>query len=418
MNESSSLIKELEWENLLELASIETNRTNGPTNPYSQKRLFGKEEKDIRVTLYRDHHAWCPYCQKIWLWLEWKRIPYFTKKVTMRCYGSKEKWYLEKVASGILPAIEIDNILYTESDQILVELEKRFGPLGHQILDERIIEERRLERRLFRAWCSWLCQPVLFKNQEVVRQKKFQDLAREMECIIQANKNSLLDIDDKSKEIKLPGTLDIIFIPYLERMNASLAFYKGFNLRKEHPYINSWLTELEKDSVYRGTQGDFHTHAHDLPPQMGGCFYSKNKQQIDFSNAIDIGDGLGQMETSVSEEELQKEKKPEAIALERVIRHKDKIKHVNIINSDHFDQPLRAALTSLITNRLCKPNKGSAKGLRYLRDRISVPRDMPLLSARKLRKALERTASLDSQEVGIPIPTNNRLDQDPKPFIA
>ena len=52
MNESSSLIKELEWENLLELASIETNRTNGPTNPYSQKRLFGKEEKDIRVTLY------------------------------------------------------------------------------------------------------------------------------------------------------------------------------------------------------------------------------------------------------------------------------------------------------------------------------------------------------------------------------
>ena len=43
--------------------------------------------------LFRDHHAWCPYCQKIWLWLEEKKVPYRIQKVTMFCYGEKEKWY-------------------------------------------------------------------------------------------------------------------------------------------------------------------------------------------------------------------------------------------------------------------------------------------------------------------------------------
>jgi len=47
----------------------------GPTHPLALKRTFGSTEP-IRVKLYRDHAAWCPYCQKVWLQLEEKRIPY------------------------------------------------------------------------------------------------------------------------------------------------------------------------------------------------------------------------------------------------------------------------------------------------------------------------------------------------------
>lgn len=39
------------------------------------------------MKLYRDHAAWCPYCQKVWLQLEEKRIPYVIEKINMRCYG-------------------------------------------------------------------------------------------------------------------------------------------------------------------------------------------------------------------------------------------------------------------------------------------------------------------------------------------
>ena len=56
----------LSWDELT--AEIENrgyappNTVNGPTNSQAKLRLFGQEEKDVRVTLYRDHHAWCPFC--------------------------------------------------------------------------------------------------------------------------------------------------------------------------------------------------------------------------------------------------------------------------------------------------------------------------------------------------------------------
>ena len=149
--------KALSWEELESLTDKDTDLINGPNNSYALLRLFGQDKSSTRVTFYRDKHAWWPYCQKVWLWLEWKRIPYEVKKATMRCYGKKENWYLQKVPSGIFPAIELDKNLITESDQILLSLEKVFGTLGMPLEDPEILNLRNLERQLFRAWCIWLC---------------------------------------------------------------------------------------------------------------------------------------------------------------------------------------------------------------------------------------------------------------------
>jgi glutathione S-transferase len=115
--------KPLTWD---ELSSLVKDRgyepvdlANGPTNSQSRLRLFGHQESDVRVTFYRDHHAWCPYCQKIWLWLEEHRIPYRIEKVSMFCYGEKENWYKKVVPTGYLPALSIDGKVTTESDVIL-----------------------------------------------------------------------------------------------------------------------------------------------------------------------------------------------------------------------------------------------------------------------------------------------------------
>ena len=66
----------LSWEALESLAAPEPDLIQGPTSAQARLRLFGQPEASVRVTLYRDHHAWCPYCKKVWLWLEERRIPY------------------------------------------------------------------------------------------------------------------------------------------------------------------------------------------------------------------------------------------------------------------------------------------------------------------------------------------------------
>ncbi len=406
-------INPLTWEELSKLTQQEKSYVEGPNSPYAFMRLFGKKQEDIRVTLYRDNHAWCPYCQKVWLWLEWKRIPYLIKKASMRCYGQKESWYLKKIPSGMFPAIELDQKVITESDQILLALENIFGPLGMSLNNPTTIKFRNLERTLFQAWCQWLCTPSFTSRQELQKQKQFELIAKEMDTLLSSSRGPWLDQTVNDSGDIIPGSSDVVFIPYLERMNASLAYYKGFNLRKEFSHIDQWFRALEQSDVYRGTQGDFHTHAHDLPPQMGGCWANKGKSQEQFATKIDSGEGLGEIETSFKD---PLDQASERVALSRVVKHRTPILQANPIGETAFDQPLRAALTKMVLGKPSIPNKGSAIGLRYLKDRISVPRDMPILSARKLRQALEATATIDGAEQGPSIPRRNRFDQDPSPF--
>lgn len=403
----------LSWEELESLTDKDTDLINGPNNSYSLLRLFGQDNSSIRVTFYRDKHAWCPYCQKVWLWLEWKRIPYEVKKVTMRCYGKKEPWYLQKVPSGIFPAIELDNKLITESDRILLNLEKVFGTLGMPLEKPEILDLRNLERKLFRAWCIWLCNPSFSKGQAARKEEQFKLIAQEVDDRLSKTTCQWLDPSIENSRKSFPGSVDVVFIPYLERMNASLSYYKGFELRKEFSNIDNWFKALELLDEYRGTQGDFHTHAHDLPPQMGGCWSDNNKNQKLLSHQIDIGYGLGEKETTY---QSSKADRPSRIALKRVLKHRDQIKKVNPLDDELFDQPLRAALSKMIHKQDFTPTKGSALGLRYLRDRVSVPRDMPLLAARELRKALEETAQIDGPIQGPSIPIKNRFDQNPLNF--
>lgn len=402
------MVEALSWEELTAKALPEPDRVNGPTNAQANLRLFGQPETSVRVTLYRDHHAWCPYCQKIWLWLEFKRIPYRIRKVTMRCYGSKEPWFLAKVPSGMLPALELDGQIITESDVILLALEQCFGPLGMPLEAEESLALRQLERLLFRAWCLWLCSPGLNPRQQGQAREQFRAIAQRFE-------QALSRTDSPWLEAEGPSAVDLVFIPYVERMNASLAYYKGYRLRQEHPAIDRWFQALEQLETYRGTQSDFHTHAHDLPPQMGGCWTDDEPMAVALSQSIDDGRGLGNDEARWPEL-ARDDASMRRIALTRVLKHRERLLALNPLGSTAFDQPLRAALTTLISDQAGQPARGSAGGLRYLRDRISVPRDMPLMAGRLLRQALEITASLDGSSQGSPIPTRHRLDQDPQPF--
>jgi glutathione S-transferase len=393
-------ISPLSWSELQSLTDFQIDTVNGATNSQARLRLFGQKETDIKVTLYRDNHAWCPYCQKVWLWLEEKQIPYRIEKVTMFCYGEKEAWYKRKVPSGMLPAIELDDRLITESDDILIALEKAFGSLGLGIEHPTVIPLRQLERMLFRAWCMWLCRSA---RQEKENRDRFLDVVDRVETALSRTPSPYF-LEDFS-------IVDVIFTPYVERMNASLYYYKGYSMREENPRLADWFAAMESRATYRGTQSDFHTHAHDLPPQMGSC-WANDEIQTEINQAkVDRGSWFDLPDATYPEPETSRKE-----ALQRVLKHRENIIRVNPAENKLIDEALRCALTYMMEERVCTPPSGTDIALRYLRDRISVPRDMSIYAAKRLREALEATAALAGDRQPPAIPSKHRYDQDPSNF--
>lgn len=396
-------IAALSWTELAALTDFQIDTVNGPTNAQARLRLFGRSESEVRVTLYRDNHAWCPYCQKIWLWLEEKQIPYRIEKVTMFCYGEKESWYKRKVPSGMLPAIELDGRIITESDDILIALEQVYEPLRLGMKHPTVLPLRQLERLLFRAWCAWLCYPTRSARQEQQNRAQFIEVVAKVETALGSTPGPYF--------LEEFGTVDVIFTPYVERMNASLYYYKGYSLREENPRLSDWFAAMESRPTYRGTQSDFHTHVHDLPPQMGGCWENGELQTQINKTKVDFGPWDGLPDAAYPEPENSR-----AEALYYVIKHRANIIRVNPCDDTLMDEALRCALTNLMTSQDCPPPPGSDTALRYLRDRINVPRDMSIYAAKRLRASLESTAALAGESQGTPIPIKHRRDQNPAEF--
>ena len=72
----------------------------------------------------------------------------------------------------------------------------------------------------------------------------------------------------------------------------------------------------------------------------------------------------------------------------------------------------------MITGEALIPKELSGISLRFLKNRISVPRDMPIISARLLRQSLNKIESLDDINEIDKIPFRHRFDQDPRNFIS
>ena len=71
----------------------------------------------------------------------------------------------------------------------------------------------------------------------------------------------------------------------------------------------------------------------------------------------------------------------------------------------------------MITSEINEVPKKAAASINYLKNRISVPRDMPILSARLLRQSLNKIDSPSFNSKIDKIPEKHRYDQDPSKFI-
>ena len=404
----------------------------GKASPLNLIRLFDEQNKaeNIRVTFYRDHASWCPYCQKVWMTLEERRIPYRVEKINMRCYGEKPGSFLRIQPNGLIPVAIIDGKVYNQSNDIMFALETLFP--NHKSLTSYETDEERsraqrllkLERELFSVWMYWLTG-----SDSKGGKKSFCDVLNKVESELKVANGGHFFM---GKDVSL---VDFMFAPFVERMCASLLYYKGFQIRvppgraTDYPSINKWIDALETLESYRVTKSDYFTHCWDLPPQLGGC--TQEVEGKPFANAIN-GDGTWEFPLAEHLGGLEPDWKwcgdDDAAGREAVERLT--FNHAKIVRfaARGAGQSGFPAFTAPLADPNAKPNesvivpvdsvlrivsvalldgtesweskiatlstldldnkKDIINSLVYLRDRVGVPRDMRLPAARKLRASL------------------------------
>jgi len=203
--------------------------------------------------------------------LEEKQVDYAVVKVPMRSYGDKPQSFLSKVPRGLLPAMEIDGRLMTESLDIMVTIERTFpnpdkpmippnGPLMEKA--EQLLG---LERKLFGAWCSYMFRPeVPFLGGS---EGEFTSVLQEVDDALAENTESSFFLP-----YQWPTLVDMQYVSHVERCVASAMYYKGYDIRNKFPNINRWLAAYESLPHYMATKSDYYTHCMDIPPQYGACF--------------------------------------------------------------------------------------------------------------------------------------------------
>lgn len=416
----------------------ERSQGYGPPHRSSTLRLFGAKHKDeVRVKLYRDSAAWCPYCQKLWIMLEEKRIPYEIELINMRSYGDKPKSFLKKCPRGLLPAVELDGELFTESLKIMAMLDQTFnGPEHRKMLPaengaswSRVEQLLNLERELFSAWCGYVFRPGVSGRQ------RFEQVLQRVEAALGEVKGVpwFLDFTDG------PSLVDLQYVSHVERMIASVPYWKGHAIRGNgsYPHMEKWLEAFEQRPSYIATKSDWYTHVKDIPPQYGPGV--SVQQAVATQDALNGGDAswrlpLPPLATSQAPSDVLQPGwepwepgAPHEAAYRVVINNKaitrfmargagtagnwalDRPDRAELADPyakpaegvvlDDVDAALRAAVAVLLDGAYpteahteLLANLGSRSEVHasaeYLRNRVGVPRDMSYPAARCLRGAL------------------------------
>ena len=408
------------------IAEEEKLRAKGEGAPHvtAKLRLFGASEDDVKVTFYRDHAGWCPYCQKVWMMLEEKKIPYRIERINMRSYGDKPAWFLKKVPSGLLPVLELDGKMITESLVIMQILEQTFPeiPMIPEEHFDRANMLLRLERQLFSDWCGLVFRPSGPGPFGGGARKQFEETFDKVnEALGELPGPWFLGGDT-------PSIIDLQYVSHVERMNASCLYWKGLQLRSTERWANveRWFAAFEERPCYMATKSDYYTHVMDIPPQYGPGYGDSSEAAKQAQLNID---GLSTWRLPLNLSPSDAEPLPDSMNPgDEAARHEAAYKLVsnydaivkfccrgmgergakqfgapladptavpNLNYKDKVDKLLRTTVSLLLdgsagasTAETSQDGKDVAKCIAYLRERIGVPRDMSYPAAMTLRAHL------------------------------
>ncbi|KAH8069534.1 chloride channel [Aureococcus anophagefferens] len=155
--------------------------------------------------------------------LEEKEINYAVELINMRSYGDKPASFTAKVRGGILPALELDGTMYTESLDIMAMLDDAFADGRRALLPDRESPEwertralLRLERSLFSAWCAYVFGGGFGSK------RNFEAAMRKVDAALGDQPGPWFsDFSDG------PSLVDLQYVSHVERIAASVPYWRG-----------------------------------------------------------------------------------------------------------------------------------------------------------------------------------------------
>lgn len=395
--------------------------------------------KPALVTLYRDTNGWCPFCERVWLALEIKQIPYQEQLISLQ---DKPKWFTQMVPTGLVPAVLFHSdamdvqaadqeekekpapvrSLVWESLDILKALDEQFPETPRLIRDD--LDEYQRARDIVSKTTTAGAQFIyggrnqtLSEEEKQLKRVAFENALKDLDNFLQGQQGGGFCMGESISGV------DIEMVPVMERWRYQLPLTINMTIydKIKYPHLCQWYDAMDQYAPYTNrVAGDAYSWTAVASTFLRFFATGPNATMSEQTQAaIDRADAAAHALTQTFATSNTYDETAEArlqAAAKLICNHQAVVQ--DCTNSDPKSQKelpraqkeavadlaLRAVVQSLMTTEtptLTMDNKAdasdAARAVRTVAARMCVPRDMGAPAAQVLRKTLMQVAqSLES----------------------